>query len=165
MTYYQTIYTSPIGEIFLLASCHQLLGACFCDQTDSFSQFFDLSQTNQTETSVLVKAQWWLDAYFQGEKPEPPDYLALRGTPFQNTVWQALQSIPYGQTQTYGQIAKKLNCRSAQAIGAALGRNPLLLFLPCHRVLGRNHQLTGYAGGLERKAWLLDHEQNRLETL
>ena len=81
------------------------------------------------------------------------------GTPFQEKVWDILLTIPYGQTLTYGQIAKLLGCPGAsQAVGAAVGRNPISIIIPCHRVLGSGGKLTGYAGGLEAKAWLLSHE-------
>ena len=84
--------------------------------------------------------------------------LAPQGTAFQQSVWQVLREIPYGKTMTYGEIAQKIQCASAQAVGGAVGKNPLSVFVPCHRVLGSQGQLTGYAGGLERKRWLLSHE-------
>lgn len=83
--------------------------------------------------------------------------LAPQGTAFQQSVWQVLREIPYGKTMTYGEIAQKIQCASAQAVGGAVGKNPLSVFVPCHRVLGSQGQLTGYAGGLERKRWLLSH--------
>ena len=84
--------------------------------------------------------------------------LAPKGTAFQERVWQLLREIPYGETKTYGQLAQDLSCGSAQAVGQAVGRNPLTIIVPCHRVMGKNDQLTGYASGLDRKRWLLHHE-------
>ena len=88
--------------------------------------------------------------------------LCPRGTAFQQRVWQLLQDIPYGETLTYGDIAQRLNCPSAQAVGGAVGKNPLSIMIPCHRVLGSRGHLTGYAGGLDRKNWLLAHEQSAI---
>ena len=89
--------------------------------------------------------------------------LAPQGTAFQERVWQLLREIPYGETKTYGQLAQDLSCGSAQAVGQAVGRNPLTILVPCHRVMGKDGQLTGYASGLDRKRWLLHHERNYLE--
>ena len=93
-----------------------------------------------------------------GENPSMPFPLSPQGTDFQQRVWTYLAQIPYGESRTYGEIARTLSCRSAQAIGQAVGRNPLLLLIPCHRVLGTEKKLTGYAAGLDRKRWLLQHE-------
>ena len=87
-----------------------------------------------------------------------PVPLSPKGTDFQQRVWTYLTQIPYGESRTYGEIARALSCRSAQAVGQAVGRNPLLLLIPCHRVLGTEKKLTGYAAGLDRKRWLLHHE-------
>ena len=100
-----------------------------------------------------------LTSYFSGENPDySPLPLDLRGTAIQLRVWKILQEIPAGQTTTYGQIAKELGIQSGQAIGGAVGRNPLSIIIPCHRVLSGDGKLTGYAGGLDRKIWLLQHE-------
>lgn len=95
---------------------------------------------------------------FSGRAPASPPPLRPRGTPFQQAVWEALKSIPYGQTRTYGEIAAQLHS-SPRAVGAAVGRNPVSLMIPCHRAVGANGGLTGYAGGLDRKKWLLDLEE------
>ena len=87
----------------------------------------------------------------------PP--LSLKGTPFQQRLWEALLTIPYGHTVTYGELARRLGCRSAQAVGGAVGRNPISIIVPCHRVVGTNGNLTGYAAGLDRKRTLLELEQ------
>lgn len=108
---------------------------------------------------ILTAAQVWLDAYFAGRKSQSGPPLSPQGTAFQKKVWTLLTRVPSGQTITYGQIAAQLACKSAQAVGGAVGKNPLSIFIPCHRVLGSQGQLTGYAGGLERKCWLLDHKK------
>ena len=96
----------------------------------------------------------WLDTYFAGVEPPPLPPFGLRGTPFQRRVWHELLSIPYGQTATYGDIARRLGCRSAQAVGQAVGHNPVAILVPCHRVVGV-HSLGGYAHGTDRKRRLL----------
>ena len=101
----------------------------------------------------------WLDLYFSGRKPDFLPPIKLIGTPFQRRVWQALMDIPYGTTTTYGALARRVGCRSAQAVGQAVGHNPVAIIVPCHRVIGSDGSLTGYAYGMERKEYLL-----RLET-
>ena len=114
---------------------------------------------------VFAQTQQWLEVYFSGKAPDFTPPIALSSTPFRMAVWEILRSIPYGQTMTYGQIARILADRSglpkmsAQAVGNAVGRNPISLIVPCHRVIGANGSLTGYAGGLERKAYLLALEK------
>ena len=108
---------------------------------------------------VLLAARCWLDAYFAGERPGVADVpLAPRGTAFQRRVWDALLAIPYGETRTYGELAVALGS-SARAVGSAVGKNPISVIVPCHRVLGAGGSLTGYAGGLERKRALLALER------
>ena len=116
------------------------------------------------ETPVLVQAENWLDRYFRGENPPMNLPLAPKGTAFQRRVWDSLLTIPYGETRTYGEIAKLLGTgkMSAQAVGGAVGRNPIGIVIPCHRVVGVGGKLTGYAWGLDRKAWLLRHEQQQV---
>ena len=107
----------------------------------------------------------WLDDYFLGNPGEIPFPLKAKGTPFQQQVWQILLTIPYGQTRTYGEIAWEMAAltgkkkMSAQAIGQAVGKNPISILVPCHRCVGAGGKLTGYAGGLENKVWLLEHEK------
>ncbi len=118
------------------------------------------------ELPILTQAKEWLDIYFDGQEPSPQLPLHLIGTDFQKEVWHILLSIPYGQTTTYGDIARqiatmrKIPRMSAQAVGGAVGRNPISLIVPCHRVIGTDGSLTGYAGGIDRKLALL-----RLETV
>ena len=109
----------------------------------------------------------WLDDYFRGFPREICFPMALSGTPFQRQIWDLLLKIPYGETCTYGQLAKQAagilgkEKMSAQAVGQAVGRNPIAIVIPCHRIVGAGGKLTGYAYGIEKKQWLLDHEHNR----
>ena len=115
--------------------------------------------TSKIVVDLLMKLSLnGLDQYFLGEDLPIPISLSPQGTDFQQRVWTYLAQIPYGESRTYGEIAQALSCRSAQAIGQAVGRNPLILLIPCHRVLGVENKLTGYAAGLDRKRWLLNHE-------
>jgi len=104
---------------------------------------------------VFETTRRWLDIYFSGNRPEFTPPLILRTTPFRKRVWEALLSIPYGHTISYGELARRVGCKSAQAIGGAVGHNCIGLIIPCHRVIGSDGALTGYAAGLERKAKLL----------
>ena len=114
---------------------------------------------------VVELARKWLDIYFSGREPDIEVPLHLTGTPFQNEVWELLCAIPYGKTVTYGELAKRLAEKkglprmSAQAIGGAVGRNPVSIIVPCHRVVGANGSLTGYAGGVDKKLRLLELEK------
>ncbi|MGT2666902.1 methylated-DNA--[protein]-cysteine S-methyltransferase [Streptococcus rifensis] len=159
---YRTVYETPLGPMSLIADDQALLGAYFVGQKH-YEKGFETASFISECNSPLNQTVNWLDAYFKGEMAELPP-LAPTGTPFQTRVWALLSEIPKGETVTYGQLAQTLNCRSAQAIGGAVGRNPLSLFIPCHRVLGASGQLTGYAGGLDKKIWLLTHEQVSLDT-
>ncbi len=150
-----TVYSSPLGDILLSADDSGLTGLCFRDGT---------SEITETENPVFTPARHWLDLYFAGKKPDWEVPLHISGTAFQKEVWNHLRSIPYGTTVSYGEIAKilaekhGLRKMSPQAVGGAAGRNPVLLLIPCHRVTGTNGRLTGYAGGLERKHYLLELE-------
>ncbi len=110
--------------------------------------------------SVFLETQRWLELYFSGSNPSFTPPLALQGTPFQLNVWQLLLQIPYGSVVTYSELALRLGCRSAQAIGGAVGHNPVSLIIPCHRVVGADGSLIGYAGGIERKRKLLELEKD-----
>ncbi|MBQ5977680.1 MAG: methylated-DNA--[Oscillospiraceae bacterium] len=113
------------------------------------------------ETELAKRTEAWLRAYFAGKNPAVDLPLAPAGTAFQRRVWQACCGVPYGETRSYGELARQIGCRSARAVGAALGRNPVWLLIPCHRIVGSGGGLTGYAGGLEKKAALLRLEKNR----
>lgn len=151
---FEAIYDSPIGPLRIHASGTHLLRIEFARQ---FAQDLPAS-----EPSSLPMEQLWreLDAYFAGNLDRFDTPLAASGTPFQKRVWQALREIPCGATATYGDIARRLGQpTAARAVGLANNRNPLPIVVPCHRVVGANGSLTGFAGGLWRKRWLLDHEQ------
>lgn len=112
--------------------------------------------------AVLENAAEQLAAYFSGDLTAFDLPLAPRGTPFQRRIWDALLEIPFGETTSYGALAKRLGKPgAARAVGLANGSNPISIIIPCHRVIGSNGRLTGYGGGIERKAWLLDHEAGR----
>lgn len=119
----------------------------------------------EKELPVFTKAKEWLDIYFSGKEPEIKIPLHFTGTPFQNEVWGILCTIPYGKTMTYGEIAKRIAEKrgtghmSAQAVGGAVGRNKISIIVPCHRVVGSKGDLTGYAGGIDKKIELLKLEK------
>lgn len=120
---------------------------------------------------AFAAARAWLDRYLAGERPLPTELaLAPRGTEFRQLVWQLLREVPYGEVVTYGELARRVGERSgrqtsARAVGGAVGRNPISLVVPCHRVVGADGSLTGYAGGIERKVWLLAHEGVEVDGL
>lgn len=111
------------------------------------------------ETELALRLKNWLAAYAAGRPPETDLPLEPEGTDFQKRVWRAACEIPYGETRSYGELARAIGCGSARAVGAALGKNPVWILIPCHRVVGKNGALTGYAGGLDRKRSLLEHER------
>ena len=156
-------HESPLGKMLLAADDEGLTGAWFYGQR-YFARGLEDAEKNERrgvpfDSPVLLAARRWLDAYFAGERPDAADVpLAPRGTAFQLRVWDALLSIPYGETRTYGELAAELGS-SPRAVGAAVGRNPISVIIPCHRVLGAGGSLTGYAGGLDRKQALLELEQ------
>lgn len=149
-------YPSPLGKMMLTADENSLIGLRF----DA-----DAHGVHTGESEVLTRVKRWLDGYFSGAVLPVDFALAPEGTAFQKLVWQILLTIPAGQTRTYGDIAKEAARRlgkekmSAQAAGQAVGKNPISIVIPCHRVIGAQGQLTGYAWGLEKKQWLLQHEQ------
>ena len=159
---YTSHYQSPMGGILLAADDIGLTGLWFEGQ-----KYFGahLSKEHEDkEIPVFEMAKRWLDVYFSGREPEFSVPLHLSGTPFQLEVWEILRKIPYGQTMTYGAIAKEAAEKrgsknmSAQAAGGAVGRNPVSVIVPCHRVAGTNGSLAGYAGGIEKKVKLLELE-------
>lgn len=148
------IYNSPIGDLVLCAQDGKLAAVHLPNGSQA--------PTNATQhAAVLDKTARALDAYFAGKQTTFELPLHFGGTPFQNAVWQALCRIPYGHTSSYGAVAKELNRPKAmRAVGVANSKNPIAIVVPCHRVIGVNGTLTGYAGGLETKAWLLQHERS-----
>ena len=161
-------YASPLGGITLASDGQALTGLWF----DGQKYFADTLRGPYTEKPLPVfeEAEAWLNLYFSGHAPDFTPPLALRGTPFRRAVWGILQTIPFGQTVTYGEIARKmagqmgLPSMSSQAVGGAVGRNPISLIIPCHRVVGADASLTGYGGGLKKKRWLLEMEKNATQT-
>ena len=142
---FSTLYGSPLGEMLLSSDGEALTGAWFLGQ-----RYFPAApMERRDDLPVFAAARAWLDAYFAGTKPDPRGLpLAPAGSDFQKLVWALLLDIPYGETTTYG----------ALAVGGAVGHNPLSVIVPCHRVVGADGSLTGYAGGLAVKSWLLQHE-------
>lgn len=162
--YYTTQYPSPLGPITLASNGDALTGAWFAGQK-YFGGTLGANLVPKEGLPVFLAAKNWLDRYFAGSAPDPKELpLSPAGTSFQQAVWDLLREIPYGTVVTYGDLARELAQRqgrvslSPQAVGGAVGRNPLSVLIPCHRVVGAGGKLTGYAGGLEKKAWLLAHE-------
>ena len=149
-------FVSPIGEIKLCSDGSHLTALVFTGQKYEANH---VGKAARGTCPVLEQGKAWLGAYFAGENPRNLPPLMPAGTPFQLQVWNALLQIPYGQTTTYGELAQKIGCKSAQAVGGAVGRNPLSILIPCHRVTGAGGQLTGYAGGIDKKALLLKLEK------
>lgn len=164
--HYTTFYESPIGRMLLAADDTGLTGLWFEGQK-YFARCLD-RETEEKELPVFAEAKRWLDIYFSGKEPDFTPPLHFTGTDFQKEVWEILCAIPYGQTMTYGaiadQLAKKrgLSRMSAQAVGGAVGHNNLSIIVPCHRVVGSDGSLTGYAGGIERKTFLLNLENAKI---
>lgn len=143
------VYPTPLGPVTLIADGETLTGLSFCPTGN-----MDTEDTIDS-IEILDKSRCWLDLYFAGRQPDFLPPIRLVGTPFQQRVWQALLDIPYGETITYADLARRIGCRSAQAVGQAVGRNPIAIINPCHRVVGSDGSMTGYAYGIERKKYLL----------
>lgn len=164
---YTAFYQSPLGKLLLAEDEIGLCGVWFEGQKH-YANGLEKAQ-EERETPLLKKTKEWLDLYFSGREPGIQLKLHLVGTVFQREVWESMLRIPYGQVMTYGEIAAKIAAKrnvphmSAQAVGAAVGRNKLSIIVPCHRVIGAGGSLTGYAGGLERKAGLLRLEHVDIE--
>lgn len=159
-------YDSPLGGITLASDGEALTGLWF----DSQKYFGSTLSVNHELKSlpVFVQTRKWLDIYFSGKVPDFTPPLSVKTTPFRKAVWDILLTIPYGLTMTYKEIAdriagqKGLAHMSAQAVGGAVGHNPISLIIPCHRVVGSDGSLTGYAGGTDKKQWLLTMEKSRI---
>lgn len=151
-------YNSPIGILTLSSNGQYLTGLHFYGQKHFGNNSLQNAITDN-DLPLFKTASEWLNRYFEGCHPNPFELPLLpSGSPFQLRVWEALLGIPYGETVSYGDLAQLL-CTSPRAIGNAVGRNPIGIIIPCHRVVGANGQLTGFAGGIERKIWLLEHEK------
>lgn len=162
--YYATPYQSPVGELTLASDGESLVGLWLAGQK-YFADTVAGALHARDDLPVFVAAKQWLDAYFAGDQPAIAGLrLAPIGGAFRQSVWKILCEIPYGEVTTYGEIANKMAVQlgkehmSAQAVGGAVGRNPISIIIPCHRVVGTNGSLTGYAGGIEKKVQLLTHE-------
>jgi methylated-DNA-[protein]-cysteine S-methyltransferase len=160
---YAISYDAPVGLLWVVSDATHVRGVWMQGQ----KYFADrLSESPQArEVPVLAQTRTWLDAYFAGQRPAMDALpIAPEGSVFRQQVWQLLCDIPYGETTTYGALAQALAARtgqarvSAQAVGGAVGHNPLSIIVPCHRVVGRDGSLTGYAGGVDKKIQLLMHE-------
>lgn len=164
--YYETHYDSPIGGLTLCSDGEALVGLWMEGQ-----KYYGGTVAGETtlvaagEDKVLDQATDWLDRYFAGDEPAIGELpLAPVGSEFRQLVWACLREIPYGEVTTYGEIARKVaraqgKARTASmAVGGAVGHNPISVIVPCHRVVGADGSLTGFAGGLDKKLWLLEHE-------
>ena len=153
-------YESPIGMITMASDGETLIGLWFDGQKffgDSLGEAYEEKMLPIFEQTIN-----WLDIYFSGGIPDFTPALTMRTTEFRKNVWNIMLSIPYGETMTYGEIAKKLQSMSAQAVGGAVGHNSISLIIPCHRVVGSDGSLTGYAGGIDKKIKLLALEGIKL---
>ncbi len=161
---YITHYNSPVGKL-LLASDGENLTGLWIENQKYYGAGLEKEQSEQENLPVFIKTKEWLRRYFAGERPNPAE-LSLKpgGSVFRQNVLQILQEIPYGETITYGEIAKKIaekegkKSMSGQAVGGAVGHNPISIIIPCHRVVGSNGSLTGYAAGIDTKIQLLHLE-------
>ena len=162
-------YSSPLGGITIASNGIEITGLWF----DGQKYFADtLSKVHEEKAlPVFDETKKWLDIYFNGTPPDFTPPLSMNTTPFRKAVWNILLGIPFGKTITYGEISKiiakqfGIDKMSAQAVGGAVGHNSISLIIPCHRVVGTNGSLTGYAGGLEKKVWLLTMEKVNLSKL
>lgn len=161
-TYFKTVLSSPVGDLLLTGDGKNLTGLWITGQTP------DETANGAVENDALpvfLKTKDWLDRYFAGQRTTPDELpLKPKGNAFRQRVWAILREIPYGETTTYGAIARRIESEtggrmSAQAVGGAVGHNPVSIVIPCHRVLGANGRLTGYAGGLHLKTALLKIEK------
>ncbi|MCI9449176.1 MAG: methylated-DNA--[protein]-cysteine S-methyltransferase [Clostridiales bacterium] len=157
-------YASPLGKIIFASDGRSLTGLWFDGQ-----KYFDASLIKEAEEvrlPVFDETVCWLDTYFSGRSPDFTPKLNPDGTPFRKSVWDILLTIPFGKTMTYGEIADKIAAQtgirkmSAQAVGGAVGHNPISIIIPCHRVIGSDGNLTGYAGGIDIKTYLLKIEKS-----
>lgn len=162
-------YPSPLGNILLAADEKGLTGLWF-EGEKFFANSLSAEHTRQ-RTPILSQAEKWLDIYFSGREPQFMPPLNPKGSDFRHAVWEILLQIPYGQTITYGEIARLIAVKnglsgmSAQAVGGAVGHNEISIIIPCHRVVGTDGSLTGYAGGIDRKIRLLELERTDMSRL
>ena len=159
-------YNSPIGRIILEGNEGTLLGLWF-ESSRNYKGRGPI-ETSAPPLPFFVETSRWLDIYFSGKAPGFIPRMEIQGSAFMKSVCQIMLEIPFGQTTTYGAIAKEICHRmnkqrmSAQAVGGAVGHNPISLIIPCHRVIGSDGKLTGYGGGIDKKQWLLNMEHNHV---
>ena len=155
---YTTSYNSPLGKIILASDSKYLTGLWFVGQ-----KYFpnNLNINKEDNLAIFTLTKKWLDEYFLGHNPNFNIPHKFYGTEFQNKVWEFLLTIPYGSTMTYGDIAEILKT-SPRIIGTTVGHNPISIIVPCHRVVGKNNNLTGYAGGIDKKEYLLNLEKSNV---
>ncbi len=168
---YTSTYQSPIGNLLIASKDNKLVGLWMENQKYYLSNFKE-EIVEMENLEILVKTKKWLDRYFNGEKPKINELeISPIGSEFRKSVWEILKNIPYGEVITYNDIAKELAKQkgikkmSAQAVGGAVGHNPISIIIPCHRVVGANGSLTGYAGGIKKKIYLLKHEKVNMDKL
>lgn len=155
------IVESPVGKLKIVASDKGLVAILWENDNPRRVRLSEL--VKDQSHPVLAKAEQQLKEYFSGKRKAFSIALDMRGTPFQKDVWEALLGIPFGETRSYGQLAKQLGKpQASRAVGAANGKNPISIIVPCHRVIGSSGKLTGFAGGLHTKAHLLNHESDRV---
>lgn len=161
---YKTNYNSPVGKILLASKDNKLIGAWIEGQKYFLGKIEEEMQEKEN-IEILIKTKKWLDSYFKKERPKISELdLAPIGSEFAKNVWKILCQVPYGKITTYGEIANEISKAmykdkmSPQAVGGAVGHNPISIIIPCHRVIGANGKLTGYAGGIDKKIKLLKHE-------
>lgn len=164
--YYKNEYKSPLGIITICCNEDEKVVGLFFKNQKYFADNIDGKITENNNLKIFVTVKSWLDKYFAGKKPNIKEIpIKFIGNDFRKSVWKILYKIPYGKTVTYGDIArqiakqKDITKMSAQAIGGAVGHNPISIIVPCHRVVGKNGKLTGYAAGLNKKKKLLELEQ------
>lgn len=162
----RTTMSSPVGELTLIASPRGLRAVLWPNELDAPHRLPTADDGHPAAAAVLSEAITQLGEYFAGERHEFDLPLEPVGTDFQLSAWLQLRQIPYGATISYGEQARRLgDVRKSRAVGAANGRNPISIIVPCHRVIGANGSLTGFAAGVEAKSWLLRHEQGTLALL
>ena len=166
---YKTYYKSPVGNLMLVSDGDNLVGL-YMENQKYYLNGLKQELTSKDNLQVFENTKKWLDRYFEKEKPSIKEIpIAPKGGEFRQKVWKILCEIPYGQTITYGEIAKRIAKQmnkekmSAQAVGNAVGHNPISIIIPCHRENEKNGSLTGYAGGIERKKMLLELEKENVD--
>ena len=162
---FERMIQTPLGEVRLRSDGKSLTGLWFVGQVNDAKEHSDIEIKD--DLPIFGQVETWLESYFSGKQTSITFPLQPKGTLFQERVWKILQEIPYGETMTYGEIAQRIAKEkgvatySAQAVGQAVGKNPISILIPCHRVLGKNGALTGYAGGVYRKEQLLQLERGK----